>query len=197
MERELATEILRNCGFLLLIIIIGIFMNYLTCAMAVYRISKVEKRKYSWLAFIPIVQDYQLLKVGGGNPIFLSVYLLVFMYFIIPNDNLRMVNSFFIIIYIVNYLLIVFRLFKEYEMTLIWNLIYSAFPATIIYSIYQLYTKFIATTKLIVIYGYEAEESLIKMFQSIGYLNGLILIGFILATISYIKLFYQTYQERY
>lgn len=45
--------------------------NYIVTGFAIYNISKVENVNNPWLAWIPIGNFYQLIKLGKGNYIFL------------------------------------------------------------------------------------------------------------------------------
>ncbi|MGG7176694.1 hypothetical protein ACQPU1_03800 [Clostridium paraputrificum] len=51
-------------------IVLGIG-NYVFAALAIYKISKVEKVENPWLAWIPIANSYLLIKLGKGKMYFM------------------------------------------------------------------------------------------------------------------------------
>jgi hypothetical protein len=43
------------------------FLNYIFTSMALFKISKVEKVGKPWFAWIPVLNDFLLIKIGKGN----------------------------------------------------------------------------------------------------------------------------------
>lgn len=53
-------------------------VNYVLSALAIYKIAKVEKVKYPWLAWIPFANSYMVIKVAGGNMIMIILAIVSF-----------------------------------------------------------------------------------------------------------------------
>lgn len=134
MNNELVTKLVGEIAALagILFVLLGFMaVYYISYSLAIFRAAKVDGVKYPWLAFIPIVQDYIMFKIAGGNPIFLSVYIFNFMGILVPNEQLAMVCGIMQIIYTVYYLVMLLRVFKEFNMGLVWGLMYFVLPAVV------------------------------------------------------------------
>lgn len=59
-------------GSYLIIALLGI-INYVFSALAIYKVAKEEKIKNPWLAWIPVTNPYLLIKLGGGNLLFIII----------------------------------------------------------------------------------------------------------------------------
>lgn len=59
-------EIVIQNLILISVVFIG-FLNYIFTSMALFKISKVEKVSKAWFAWIPILNDFLLIKIGKGN----------------------------------------------------------------------------------------------------------------------------------
>lgn len=68
---EISVEIQRALLGLLMISAIFALINYIMTGYALYSVSKVEKVDKPWLAWIPIGNFYQLIKLGKGSYMFI------------------------------------------------------------------------------------------------------------------------------
>ncbi|MDD6795751.1 MAG: hypothetical protein PUE01_10150 [Clostridiaceae bacterium] len=72
------TEATKNIINNLTIIILAVItiVNYVFSALAFYKIAKLEKYNKPWFAWIPVLNDYLIIKLGEGKILFLVVSIL-------------------------------------------------------------------------------------------------------------------------
>lgn len=107
-------------------------LTYIFISIAMYNVAKKKEDNKAWLAWIPIIQDYVVIKYANGIPWVLLLYIPYFF----TTGLLASVISFIIGLYLV---IMAVRICKEFNVDYTWLIVGLFIPGVAAISYYKLY----------------------------------------------------------
>ncbi|AYE33286.1 hypothetical protein [Clostridium septicum] len=107
-------------------------LTYIFISIAMYNVAKKKGYNKEWLAWIPIVQDYVVIKYAKGIPWVLLLYIPYFF----TTGLLASIISFIIGLYLV---IMAVRICKEFNVDYTWLIVGLFIPGVAAISYYKLY----------------------------------------------------------
>ena len=107
-------------------------LTYIFISIAMYNVAKKKEDNKAWLAWIPIIQDYVVIKYANGIPWVLLLYIPYFF----TTGLLASVISFIIGLYLV---IMAVRICKEFNVDYTWLIVGLFISGVAAISYYKLY----------------------------------------------------------